>query len=591
MYAVTEEYKSAMKEPVQQYKLRGSIGDVNITGENVRKGSLSIINQCSDEQKITLGSVYVGELKAVFTNVDIDRYAWKGREISLEQGLEISDDTYEYAPLGIYNIEEATYERDGVSVTAYDRMSYFDKTANISFTNGTPYELLTYACEACGVPLGMSEMQIKTFANGSRILGLYATNDIETWRDFLYWVAQTLGAVATINRFGELILVSYSQNIVDTIDNRHRFVGAGFSDYETAYSGVYLTNAEDNTMKYYGDKEDTGLTLSLGANPFIQYGTDEVKEEMCREILNSLANIRYVPYEAELLPSAAVYDLGDVLCFSEGIADGNKMYCVNKLSYTFNKSCVLTGVGENPALASAKSKTDKNLQGLANNASSKEIQFYEFVNASDITIGDENRIMVMSLRALSNSSVKAQFNAEILCEAICDEQIIVTVNYERDNVVVDYVPVETWSNGKHILSLFFMIDLAENSATQWDVYISVSGGSLSIPKGNARAVIYGQGLATTLEWDGKITLEQSFDVIDLGPSIEIVPFDGEFDVRLIDPHVSDINERMNAIQLNSISIASFEEHLIMNRSGASHETWYDMMAYTWDEAKEGYTWI
>ena len=581
-----------MNEPVQEYIIQGTIGDVEFADYNIKKDSLSIVNQCSGNQEISLGSVYVGELSAVFEDINIPRYAWKGKEITLSMGLKLIDGVYELVPLGVYIIQEAVYGSDGVSVTAYDRMSQFDKTAKFSFTNGTPFELISYACEACGVPLGMTESEIKLMPNGTGILGLYATNDIDTWRDFLYWLSQTLCAFATMDREGKLKLVNYTNTISDTVDSRHRFHGAGFSDYESTYTGVYLTRADDNTMKYYGAEEDTGLTLSLGANPFIQYGTDESREIICNNIVAGLSAIKYVPYQAEMLPSAAVYDLGDVICFSEGLADGDKLYCINKMEFSYKNKCSLTGVGKNPALASAKSKTDKNLQGIAAGMNSEELQFYEYINTKDITIADMERKQIISIRALTNSDAKAQFNAEVLCSVTCDSSIEITVEYERDNVVVDYKPIETWINGRHILSLFFMIDLAENTATQWDVYLTASGGSVDIAKGSARAVIYGQGLATTAEWDGTITVEENIGLIDISGNMEIVPFEANAVVKLYNPEKASILETVGLFDIGgSLDVIPFNDMLFMNKSGASHETWSDMNAYTWDETKEGYIWI
>lgn len=523
MYAVTNEYKKAMKEQVQRYTLKGTIGETAITDANIQKGSLSIVKQCSDEQQITIGSVYVSELKAVFVNVNIDRYAWKEKEITLWQGLLIGDGEYEYVPLGIYRISEAVYSKEGVSVTAYDRMSLFDKTVKLSVTSGTPYELLAYACENCGVPFGMIREDVEKYANGTTTLSLYTKNDIETWRDFLYWISQTLGTFATMSRDGKLVLVSYSNTEVDRVDSQHRFIGAGFSDYETYYTGIYLTNADDNTMTYYGIEDDTGLTLSLGENPFIQYGVTEYKEKLCKEILESLAPIRYVPYQTEMLPSAVVYDLGDVICFSEGIADENKLYCINKINYTFNKSCELVGVGKNPALASAKSKTDKNLEGLRSNASSSDIIFFNYENASAVTVKDGETKTIIDIRFTSSKKIGVLFQAEILLSSNPDaEDVIGEIAYELNGTaIMGYTPTETWKNGKHILSLMYMLMIEENTINRWVAKLKVSGGMVTINPGGIRAVVYGQGLVGTVEWDGYITIEEKLAVIAMSKSIAV----------------------------------------------------------------------
>jgi hypothetical protein len=84
MYKVSDAYKTAMKKPVQQFSLSGTISTSTIgtsatfTDKNILTGSFSITNQCSDESSVLIGQVYVGELDATFLNVAVPRYAWKG---------------------------------------------------------------------------------------------------------------------------------------------------------------------------------------------------------------------------------------------------------------------------------------------------------------------------------------------------------------------------------------------------------------------------------------------------------------------------------------------------------------------------------
>jgi hypothetical protein len=64
------------------------------------------------------------------------------------------------------------------------------------------------------------------------------TNDVETWRDLVSWLAQTIGCFATADREGNIVFRSFNQTVVDTIDDAHRFTGGSFSDYVTRYTGL-----------------------------------------------------------------------------------------------------------------------------------------------------------------------------------------------------------------------------------------------------------------------------------------------------------------------------------------------------------------
>jgi hypothetical protein len=110
MYNVSNEYLEAISAPVHKYKLRGSIGNYSITDEDILDGSLKISKQCSEGDEVKIGSVYIGSLNmTVISNINIDRYDWKGKVITLEEGLELADGSYEWIPLGVYTIEECNY--------------------------------------------------------------------------------------------------------------------------------------------------------------------------------------------------------------------------------------------------------------------------------------------------------------------------------------------------------------------------------------------------------------------------------------------------------------------------------------------------
>ena len=87
MYAVSDAYKAAMKQPVQRFRMRGTIGEHPFTDDNILAGSFSITNQCTGNEEIAIGQVYIGELNATFLNMPISRYGWKGLEIKPVFGL------------------------------------------------------------------------------------------------------------------------------------------------------------------------------------------------------------------------------------------------------------------------------------------------------------------------------------------------------------------------------------------------------------------------------------------------------------------------------------------------------------------------
>ena len=552
MYQVSEEYLKQTKRKVQTFRLTGTVNKGAFTNHDILSGSFTITNQCSEQNDVKIGSVYIGELKCTF-KPDLQVPDWTKAQIIVSEGLLIDGTTWEDVPLGVYTVSEANDTEYGVDITAYDNMARFNRSCTVDITIGTPYELLTLACTTCEVELGMTQADVDALPNGIESLSLYTENDIETWQDFVFWVAQATGTIATMDREGKLVLRSYTQNVVDTLTNHNRFTGSKFSKFETRYSGLSCVNIADDTTSYYGADPDNYLTYNLGSNPFLQYGVDSYKEQIRRAVLDALLKIDYVPFETSCL-CGAMYDLGDIIRCTDGIAPG-KLGCVMMYDYTFNGGYKITGFGSDPALASAKSKTDKNLEGLRNNVSTNEILFFNYENASAIQIGDGESKAIIDIRFTSSVSIGVLFQAEVLLDATAEEDVIGSIEYTLNEVtIIGYNPTETWKNGKHILSLMYMLMIEENSINRWMVKLNIAGGSIAIAQGAVRAVIYGQGLVGTIEWDGFITLEEKLTQIAVLDSLTVSKdMICTVVADMIDVDKNIVSEQLQTVQLQDIT--------------------------------------
>ena len=440
MYGVSDAYKTAMHQAVQKFRLTGTVGTTDFTDENILAGSFSITNQCCGNNEVQIGQVYVGELDATFLNLPLTRYSLKGMKITPSFGLMLADGSYEDLPLGVFNISEASWTMSGLVVKAYDNMSLLDKKCNTRQTTGTAYEMALLATEACGLTLGTTEAEFRTFANGTETFSLYAESDIETWRDFISWVAQTVGCNAIAGRDGSIIFRSYGQTAADTLDEKHRFKGTSFSDFETRYTGLSCVNLADQITKYYHVENDDALVYNLGTNPFMQYGVDETKDALRTNVLTALQKIDYVPFKVALIGNPA-YDLMDVFSFSGGIADAKKLFCMTKYNFKYNGGYEMEGVGENPVLASAKSKTDKNISGLLAQVEQGKLGITTFTNASAYAIATDD-VKVISIQFATSEANHMQFFGQIIVDVKAD-----AVNRSSNAAGTIVVPIPATTSG------------------------------------------------------------------------------------------------------------------------------------------------
>ena len=560
MYAVSEEYREAMHSKVQTFRLTGTAGNKPFTEANILKGSFSITNQCSGSDAVEIGQVYIGELNATFMNMGITRYQWQALEITPLLGLKLANGTYEDIPLGVFTVAEAEWTASGTVIKAYDHMAKFDRNYGGGNAKGEPYDLMLNACNHCGVPLGMTQAQVEALPNGTETLSVYTTDNIDTWRDFLSWLSQAMGCFATIDRTGALVFRKYTQVPVDTLDTEHRFSGASFSDYTTRYTGLSCVDLSLQKTMYINVTPDDGLTYNLGSNPFLQRGGGDAPARR-RAVLEALLAVNYVPFRVTAIGNPA-YDLGDCLRFTDGLADGS-LSCITKYVFTFNDKYEMQGAGEDPAYASAKSKSDKDISGLLSTVSETAIQFYFFVSVTDVLVEDGRGRMVVDLDYTAREGASVVFHGEIKHQitltpkpepepepdpqpdtdpqpdpdpdtngseesggensgesggdgsdpdeagdgddpkpvVVIPEEAVITVTYYiNGEQVTEYHPVDNETAGTHLLHLQYFWDVPEDTLDgDFQVWIRMDKAKMDIRAGEARGYLMGQGLAAELE--------------------------------------------------------------------------------------------
>lgn len=513
MYSVTQAFKTAAAQPIQRHVLRGTVNGVSFTQSDVIAKSFKITNQLCENTKISLGGVYTAKLEITFETSFalsvVSRGSWQGVVIVPELGLTLADASVEYlpAPSYSYTVNEAKWTEKGLAVIAYDNLSKFDKSIDLNQSSGKVYDFLAYACQRCGVDLGMDPETCAALTNGGYTLGLYPSDAVQTYRDMIAWLAQACAAFAYIGRDGKLYFKSLPEPVeVDTINTAGRFTGAAFSDFITFYTGLSVVNIEDNTTSYYNVTPDNGLVMNLGANPFLQYGTDEIKNAIRQNILDKLATFAATPFSAAMLTNPA-YDLGDCIKFVGGIAD-DYYGVVMQYVLDIDKLSVL-GFGENPALMSAQSKTDKDISGLRGQNKENRITYYTYSNVSPREIGDGDAAQVCNIRfsTIEQTTVTLwqEYNLGITLDDP-DTPATVTAYYYVDGVLENYEPVQTYGeSGAHVLGLqYYLQNVDGGTAHTFAVDFEVDGGTVVIPTGDIHVCLQGQGLVGADAFNGFI---------------------------------------------------------------------------------------
>ena len=441
MYQVSDAFLQAVQENTRSYYWTGKITTTKGTvyefePKDIVKGSGYISSQCCGSTEIELGTVYAAELGiTLFT--DIDRYTLEDAKMEITYHLRLSEGTEETVPMGIFEVSEANRNVKTLELKAYDYMLRFEKDFNGFETVGKAYDFIALCCKACDVEFAQTEAEITAMPNGSEGLSIYTDNDIETYRDVLYYVGQVLGGFFCINREGKLELRKYGVTPVMTVQQKHRF-SSSFSDFITRYTAVSSTNMKTQTSEYYALDPDDGLTMNLGVNPLLQFGLEETRKQLCTNILNDIAVVDYVPFDSDTIGNPAL-DLGDVIQFTGGQADENKISAITSMQCKIGGKHTLKGVGKNPRLAQAKSKNDKNISGLLNQIEAGKIGIHTFTNASAFTVGDTNT-KIISIEFATSEDNHAQFFGQIIVDVAAD--VVERSATASGDVVIPSVEVE-----------------------------------------------------------------------------------------------------------------------------------------------------
>lgn len=520
MYVGSEAFQEVNNRPIQKQRITGTVGEQAFGPSDVLAGSVTVTNQCSDSSDYTLGGVYVGQLSMTFLRgFNIPAGDWQGKEIEIIFGLCIDEDadTWEEFPLGHFFVYEANSVAEGIEVKGYDAMVNFDKVATWQPV-GTLYQVLNKLCQRCNVALGMTQLEVEALPNGTQNYGLWPENDCTTYRDLLYWIAVTVGGFATINRDGELVLMSFKR-IMDsvaptpTLPWDKRCTGARVSDYRTYYRGLYLTDAKTDEVKFYGSLSG-GPVYDMGKNPFIQYGTQTTKDNMANAILGSL-QVRLRPFEAQIM-SAPIWELGDIISMTGGLATGyESRTVVHSWTYSSGQGVKIACFGSNPALAQASTE-DKAASAASRSAAMNGISYKRYTNANEITVmGAEEKVCDIYFTAEKETDVEVWH--ELLLETLLvDPSMTVEAVYYLDGVELTRRPIETYTDSAdHILTLNYCMGVDEGNH-RWEVYLTATGGTVTLDAEDAISVLKGQGLVKGDTWDGVIILADEVPYFHIG---------------------------------------------------------------------------
>ena len=533
MYPVSQDFLDALAAPSLRTRLTGTLtlntgAKIALSDTSFLDGSVTVSNQCSEGSDIKLGGVYVGECDFTLLKPAFERRLLRAASVSLSAGL-LAAGGWRDVPLGAWTVDSAKWSRSGVAVTAYDAMSLLDANCSATAVEATPFELLKKACDACHVTLADSEEYVQGLPNGAQRLSLADASGIETWRDWVSWIVQSLGAFATIDRAGRLHVGTYGTGgPVWSPGAYQRAMDSQYEDFESRCTGMSVVWASDSTTKYYAADPDDGLTCNLGQNPFMQT-TAAQRDIMMHALVDAFSQVSSTPMNVNV-PGVPFLDLGDLIESTGGYGMGASSNVMG-FSYTPHQGVQLSAYGSDPALADARSKTDKDLAGIIDNVSASQLAQYAFTNGSDVSAGAAPTLLA-SVAYAAVKATMAVVHADI--DLTASEATRATIAFSLDGVGLDRVSMDTLGAGPYLRHVMVALPVDDQAQHRLDILLASSNGLLDVKAGGVHGLCEGIGLGA-IQWDGTLTLADSMPRWLLGRALAARAMSGSADATVQTP--------------------------------------------------------
>ena len=509
MYDISNTYRTKMLDEVQTHRLVGTVAGTSFTQDDVI--GVSYTNTCSNKT-VVVGSASIGTFKCTFLRNFLNRGDYYGKVITISDGTKIGDQSYEDVPIGVFYIAEANWTAAGmVSVTAYDCLSLMDIPLKQDQTFGQLYDLCTSIGLVTGVEFGLTRDECEALPNGTIHISPYPENDMTTYRDFVSKLAQVVGGFATATRDGKWVIRAFNNNSIIDVPVTRRQQGSSFSDFTTRFDAISYVDVKTG-VKYIGNNQ--GYVMALGENPFLQYGTNSLREARALSIYNAVRTMTYTPFKVSMLPAFIALDLGDVVSFTTDYTEATSTGAIMSISWTYNKQVTVQCFGSNPNLVNAKSKTDNTVAGSYSSEKGSKNVSHVASNVQKITsYGDELKEVVRaSFTSINGDNVLVLTEIKFTTEEPCTAEI----HYLLNGVDILYTPTETYSEaGTHTLSLMYpLIGLTAGRLYTFQTYLTTSAG-YTVNIMDARQYVQGSGIDFSSKWDGFFDIKENIEPLDL----------------------------------------------------------------------------
>lgn len=292
-------------------------------------GSFSISSQAVSGQGFEFGAVCSSQLSATFEIAGMNRYKMLGAVIKPQifKGGQ-------WHNAGVFNVTSSSRYRDMITVSASDNLIWLDKTAygvddnsrrinliaEYLTTERTIYQALKYVVEDIGgQTLAQSQEEIEAMPNGTINTIVFQDITADCPRDWLSWIAETLGGYAYADSDGKIAIGQFETLPTATIQNDCiQADTSDIADFTILLTGVRMSEVWDGSSGSVWFTERDGkpnsIYIELSDNWIVQgkhylYGN---AMDILGGINSVISDIPYRPFNATV-HSDTLYHIGQCI--------------------------------------------------------------------------------------------------------------------------------------------------------------------------------------------------------------------------------------------------------------------------------------
>lgn len=518
--------------------------EYDLTNDDVVKGSLSINWRASNNRDFNLGTCYASSMSfSSFTSV-IPEVEGQSVTIIMSGFYKVGNGEQEI-PLGVFRCDSPKVQS---MVTTYDCTDYmlaFDQNVESRFS-GTPYNVLTFICNRCGVSLANTAQQIGQMINSAQTV-VIDPERVLTYRDALSYISIILGGYCIIDRSGRLSVRQF-HSTPDMDLPRHRRTSTTFAGYKTIVNSVKCRFLAEQNFYPYEITDDTreGITVDLGDIPIID-DTDRTKNQILQNIFDLLKTYEYYPCEIGMVSDPCI-EAGDMITTKDRYGYDRNII-LTSVTFAWRSESNIMSEGGNPKDKSVSTAEKKNKAEQDAIAKVSQIVTATYVNANQITVDDSAEQEITSLRFVTNKDLTAIFGAEIPVYSSGDGYVEIT--YVNSSIEGDVVKARV-HEGYNLITLVNHLHYDPNKIVllqlmaQTEGIGSGSAPTLTIDQDVIRSYIFAQGLEVEAPWDGIIIISE--EVAYVRTQMALYGLTETVSVSVQDPAESTLSEMVSAIQ-------------------------------------------